>query len=47
VLHEAAVRCGAQAIVTRDLRHLKESAIPVYSPDQLLVVLRERGQSRP
>jgi hypothetical protein len=47
VLHEAAVRCGAQAIVTRDLRHLKESAISVCSPDQLLVVLRERGQGHP
>jgi predicted nucleic acid-binding protein len=47
VLHEAAVRCGAQAIVTRDLRHLKRSTIPVYSPDQLLAVLRERDRNRP
>jgi hypothetical protein len=45
VTHEAARQVDAQAIVTRNLRDFKRSAIPVYSPGDMLAVLEaERTQ---
>ena len=37
--HEAARQINAQAIVTRNLRDFKHSAIPVYSPADMLALL--------
>jgi predicted nucleic acid-binding protein len=39
VTHEAARQINAQAIVTRNLRDFKHSAIPVYSPADMLALL--------
>lgn len=39
VLHEAARQVDAKAIVTRNSRHFKSSALPVYTPDELSEIL--------
>ncbi len=39
VAHEAARQVDAQAIVTRNLRHFRRAAIPVYSPADMLAFL--------
>jgi predicted nucleic acid-binding protein len=45
VLHEAARQVSAQGIVTRNSRHFKKAALPIYTPEQLsrALELRERG----
>jgi hypothetical protein len=35
VLHEASRQVDARGIVTRNSRHFKKSALPIYTPDQL------------
>jgi predicted nucleic acid-binding protein len=45
VLYEAARQVSAQAIVTRDPADFKKSALPVYSPRELLQALLVRGSS--
>jgi predicted nucleic acid-binding protein len=35
VLHEAARQADAQGIVTRNPRHFKAAALPVYTPEEL------------
>jgi len=44
VLHEAARRSGAAAIVTRDAKDFAVSELPVFSPVELLAALRAEGQ---
>jgi predicted nucleic acid-binding protein len=44
VLHEAARRSGASAIVTRDARGFALSELPVFSPVELLAALRAGQQ---
>lgn len=39
VIHEASIRVGVQALVTRDFKGFRRATIPVYSPDELLGVL--------
>lgn len=36
VLHEAGVRAGAHAVVTRDAAGLSDLTLPAFSPDELL-----------
>jgi predicted nucleic acid-binding protein len=43
VLHESAIVGEAQGIVTRNARDFVKSRIPVYSPDELLAVLKLRS----
>jgi len=43
VVAEAAQKIGAQAIITRNVRDFKTSAVPAYSPDELLKMLRASG----
>ena len=40
VLHAAAKEAGVQGIVTRNLQDFKTSALPVYSPDEVLGLLK-------
>ena len=42
VLHAAAKEAGVQGIVTRNLQDFKASELPVYSPDEVLGVLKAR-----
>ena len=44
VTHEAARQVGADALVTRNLRDFKHSAVPVYSPGDMLALV-EAGRS--
>ena len=44
VLHEAARQVSAQGIVTRNPRHFKKAALPVYTPEELSRALDLRGQ---
>jgi predicted nucleic acid-binding protein len=44
VTHEAARQVSADALVTRNLRDFKHSAIPVYSPGDILALM-EAGRS--
>ncbi|MCH4246404.1 MAG: PIN domain-containing protein [Acinetobacter populi] len=39
VLYCAAAHSGCHAIVTRNIKDFKASPIPVYTPDELLVIL--------
>jgi predicted nucleic acid-binding protein len=39
VLHQAARQVDAKAIVTRNSRHFKNAALPVYTPDELSEIL--------
>lgn len=39
VLHEAAIRAGAEAIVTRNRRDFRNASLQIYSPDELLIVV--------
>jgi predicted nucleic acid-binding protein len=39
VLHAAGVHCGVQAIVTRNEKDFKKSALAVYTPEDLLNIL--------
>ncbi len=39
VLHETAVACEAVAIVTRNSRHFRRAALPVFDPEELLAAL--------
>ena len=45
VLHEAARQVGAQGIVTRNPRHFKKAALPVYTPEELSRALDLRGET--
>jgi predicted nucleic acid-binding protein len=45
VIHEAALNVGVQALVTRDVTGFKNARIPVYTPDELLHILRSQEQS--
>jgi predicted nucleic acid-binding protein len=40
VAHESALRVGVHGIVTRDVRGFKEATISIYSPEELIQVLR-------
>lgn len=42
VLLEAARACGAQAIVTRNVRDFVAGDLPVYEPTELLAILRSQ-----
>ena len=44
VIHEAARQVSAQGIVTRNPRHFKKAALPVYTPEELSRALDLRGQ---
>lgn len=43
VLHAAAKRAGVQGIVTRNQQGFRVSELPVYSPDEVLRLLRAGG----
>jgi predicted nucleic acid-binding protein len=43
VVHEAARRAGASAIVTRDASDFARSQLPVFSPIELLAAVRADG----
>jgi len=40
VLHEAACHAGAEYIVTRDISGFKKSTIPMYTPSELINMLK-------
>jgi len=40
VLDEAACRCGANAIITRNLRDFKRARVPAYEPEMFLAGLQ-------
>lgn len=42
VLHEAARHVRAQGLVTRDLHGFKRVKIPVYAPEEYLLILKAR-----
>jgi hypothetical protein len=42
VLHEAALAAGADGIVTRNVDDFRKSKLPIYSPGELLALLRGR-----
>src|SRR6185436_2550622 len=44
VIHEAARQVSAQGIVTRNPRHFKKAALPVYTPEELARALELREQ---
>ena len=44
VIHEAALRSGAAAIVTRDAKGFARSELPVFSPVEFLAALRAERQ---
>ena len=44
VLHEAASQVSAQGIVTRNPRHFKKAALPVYTPEELSRALELRDR---
>lgn len=44
VLHEAARQVGAQGIVTRNPRHFKKAALPVYTPEEFCRALELRDR---
>lgn len=44
VLHAAALRFGADAIVTRNLADFRDATLPVYSPLQLVAALTASGR---
>lgn len=39
MVSEAAHHVGARAIVTRNVRHYKDSAVPAYLPTEILEML--------
>jgi predicted nucleic acid-binding protein len=43
VSHEAALRAGAEAIVTRNLGDYRKSSLPVYSPRDCLALLMRQN----
>jgi len=43
VIHEAALEAKADAIVTRNPSHFRASALPVYTPEEFLNVIRRSG----
>jgi predicted nucleic acid-binding protein len=43
VIHESCTHAGVQALVTRDSQGFQRAAIPVYSPDELLSILKLNG----
>ena len=45
VIHEAALHVGVDGIVTRDILRFKRATISVYSPDELIQILRGRGKA--
>ncbi len=45
VMHEAARAVRCTGIVTRDVRGCKRANLPVYSPAELLAVLRAQGDA--
>jgi hypothetical protein len=47
VLHEAARQVLAQGIVTRNPRHFKPAALPVYTPEELSRALDLRESELP
>ncbi len=44
VLHEAARQVNAQGIVTRNARHFKKAALPVYTPEEFSQAFELRNQ---
>lgn len=44
VICQSAVAAGADGIITRDLRGFRKSPIPVYSPSDALMLIREKGR---
>jgi predicted nucleic acid-binding protein len=46
VLHEAARQVNAQGIVTRNSRHFKTAALPVYTPEELTRALDLRSREQ-
>ena len=42
VLHEAALAAGADGIVTRNVDDFRKSKLPIYSPGELIALLRGR-----
>ena len=45
VVHESGVYKEAQGIVTRDLNGFKKSKIPIYSPEELSIMLESKSAS--
>jgi len=45
VIHEAALHVGVAGIVTRDIRGFKRATVSVYSPDELIQILRRRDKA--
>jgi predicted nucleic acid-binding protein len=48
VIHEAARQVSAQGIVTRNPRHFKKAAIPIYTPEEIsqaLELLRQEPEN--
>jgi predicted nucleic acid-binding protein len=45
VAHEAALHVGVDGIVTRDIRGFKRATLPVYSPEELIQILRVRDEA--
>lgn len=43
VICEAAFHAGAEAIVTRNLKDFKKSRISVYSPDEMVKIIRTQA----
>ena len=46
VIHRSALAVRAQGIVTRNTRDFKNSAIPVYSPEELLAKMDAESRTR-
>ena len=45
VVHESGVHKETQGIVTRDLNGFKKSKIPIYSPEELSIMLESKSAS--
>ena len=43
VVHEAAAQAKVQGIVTRDARGFKNSKLSIYTPDELIHIIRNSG----
>lgn len=39
VIYSAATHCGAQGLVTRDLKGFKKAILPIYNPFEILAIL--------
>lgn len=39
VLYQSAIHCGAEGIVTRDIKGFKNADFPIYTPKEMLAII--------